>query len=122
MFTSRYNIITFHEAVKTSDSAIAFLQEHKILRTTAPCSKCGIENSRIVKKSGTNYHYFPCDNCATMTSIRNKTFLAHKHTGLRTFCMILYTFVMLQGLSIAQKIHEVGFHHLFFSSPFVPLL
>ena len=34
--------------------------------------------------------------------------LSHAKIGIRSFILLAYTFIMCQGLTIAQKIHEVN--------------
>ena len=115
---SKFSIITLCDKIKKSESAIAFLKEHGVLNSSAKCSKCSKELNEIYRKSGTSYYYFSCSDCGTMVSIRDGTILSRAHIGIRTFALLAYTFVMCQGLTLNQKIHEVDKQHVTFTSLF----
>ena len=50
-----------------------------------------------------------------MTSIRDGTLLSRANIGIRTFILLAYTFIMFQGLTIAQRIHEVLCPYYYFN-------
>ena len=110
---SSYNLVSLCNKVKASESAVAFLKQHCILNNKANCSKCLQEVDEMVCKPGTSYWYFLCSSCKTKVSIRDNTILSHAKIGIRTFILLAYTFIMCQGLTIAQKIHEVCFEYKF---------
>ena len=105
---SSYNLISLCDEVRTSESAVAFLKDYGILNKRATCSKCLREVDEMVCKPGTSDDwYFLCSSCKTRVSVCTNTILSHDKIGIRTFILLAYTFIMLQGLSVAQKIHEV---------------
>ena len=111
VFSSK-NLVSLANRVRTSEAAVSFLQQNGILHSKTRCSKCFNELTDMRRRPGTSYWYFHCQPCQTSVSIRNKTILSHSKIGLRTFVMLAYTFIMCQGLTIAQKIHEVFFLEL----------
>ena len=104
---SKFNLITLCEKVRKSELAVEFLKSHGILNQKANCRKCFKEVTEMFKKPGTSYYYFFCSDCRTMVSIRDGTILSGGHIGIRTFCLLTYNFIMCQGLTLQQKIHEV---------------
>ena len=106
---SSFTLITLSNKVTASESAVEFLKSQNILNNSSICKKCGTCNTKVVRKRNTSYYYFPCEkqNCNSMTSIRDGTILSHANIGLRTFILLVYTFIMFQGLTISQRIHEV---------------
>ena len=102
-----YNLVTLFYKVKKLESAVSFLQDYGILQKSAKCSKCHQEVVDIHQGTGTGYFCFRCNRCETKVSIRDNTLLALANIGIRTFILLTYLFVMLQGLTIAQKVHEV---------------
>ena len=106
VFSSK-NLVSLANRVRTSEAAVSFLQQNGILHSKTRCSKCFNELTDMRRRPGTSYWYFHCQPCQTSVSIRNKTILSHSKIGLRTFVLLAYTFIMCQGLTIAQKIHEV---------------
>lgn len=104
---SDFNLVKLCDQIRASDSAVNFLKNCGILNKSASCRKCSAEVSLMQRKAGTGYWYFSCMNCKTKMSVRNNTILSHANIGLRTFIMLCYTFIMCQGLSLCQKIHEV---------------
>ena len=105
---STLSFVTLTDKVKCSENAISFLKEHGILNSSANCKKCFRELTTMKRLNNSAYWYFHCQLCDTKVSIRDRTILSHSHIGIRTFCLLLYTFVMFQGLTVSQKIHEVG--------------
>ena len=114
---SSFTLITLSNKVTASESAVEFLKSHQVLNNSSTCKKCGTLNSKVVQKKNTSYYYFPCDNknCNSMTSIRDGTILSRANIGIRTFILLAYTFIMFQGLTIAQRIHEVLCPYYYFN-------
>ena len=108
VFSSK-NLVSLANRVRSSEAAVSFLKENGILHSRTECSSCLTELTQMRRKPGSAYWYFHCVPCKAKVSIRNKTILSHSKIGLRTFIMMAYTFIMCQGLTIAQKIHEVFF-------------
>ena len=102
-----YNIISLCDKVRASESAVTFLRNHGVLNNSATCAKCLRELTEVHRKPGTAYWYYSCSTCNTMQSVRSNTILSHAKIGMRTFILMAYTFIMCQGLTLAQKIHEV---------------
>ena len=67
---SSFNLITLCDKVRVADSAVAFLKEQGILKTSVLCKKCGCDLSTVKKRHGTGYYYFRCCSCDSMISIR----------------------------------------------------
>ena len=105
---SSYNIVSLCDKVRASESAVSFLKDYGVLNNSATCTKCLSELTDVHRKPGTAYWYYPCSTCNTMVSIRSNTILSHGKIGMRTFILMAYTFIMCQGLTLAQKIHEVS--------------
>jgi hypothetical protein len=106
---SSFTLITLSNKVTVSESAVEFLRSQNVLNNSSVCKKCGTCKTKVVRKRNTSYYYFPCEtqNCNTMTSIRDGTILSRANIGIRTFILLSYTFIMFQGLTISQRIHEV---------------
>ena len=107
MFKSRYNRISLFDEIRRPEDSLKFLQDHNILRKTARCEKCLSVCSAPEHRSDRNYIYFSCSKCKSQESITKHTFLYNKNINLRTFILFVYSFTMMQGLSISQIIHEV---------------
>ena len=108
---SKFSLITLCQKVANSKSAIEFLKVHGILNSKGRCKKCSKELSEVTQHLNTSYYYFFCPVCRTKVSIRDGTILSGANIGIRTFCLLAYTFVMCQGLTLDQKIHEVRITH-----------
>ena len=102
-----YNLVTLFYKVKKLESAVSFLQDYGVLHKSAQCTKCHQEVVDIHQETGTGYFSFRCNRCETKVSVRDNTHLAVANIGIRTFILLTYLFIMLQGLTIAQKVHEV---------------
>ena len=108
---SKFSLITLCQKVANSKSAIEFLKVHGILNSKGRCKKCSKELTEVTQHLNTSYYYFFCPVCRTKVSIRDGSILSGANIGLRTFCLLAYTFVMCQGLTLDQKIHEVRITH-----------
>ena len=64
-----FNYYTLCKKIEVKDSAIEFLKEQGILKTSVKC-KCGCDLATIKQRTGTGYYYFRCAKCDSMTSIR----------------------------------------------------
>ena len=104
---AKFNLVTYCNKVRTTAKAIAFLQSVGVLPKTVKCSKCDQTLATLSRKPRTAYFYFACKDCNTMKSVRDNTILAHKHTGMRTLCILSYLYSTCTGLTLAQKLHEV---------------
>ena len=67
---STFNLITLCDKVRVADSAVEFLKQQGILKTSVACKKCHCDLSTVKRREGTGYYYFRCCNCDSMTSIR----------------------------------------------------
>ena len=94
-----YNLVTLFYKVKKLESAVSFLQDYGVLHKSAKCSKCHQEVVDIHQETGTGYFSFRCSRCETKVSVRDNTHLAVANIGIRTFILLTYLFVMLQGLT-----------------------
>ena len=104
---SSFNFYTLCRKVLNLESSVSFLQEYGVLHKKVKCPKCENELSYIHRDKGTSYCYFRCSSCKSKVSIRDNTMLSHAKIGIRSFILLAYLFIMSQGLTIAQKIHEV---------------
>ena len=105
--SSNNNLVSLYYKVKKLESAVSFLQEHGVLHKSVKCTKCLREVVDIDQETGTGYFFFQCRSCKTKVSVRDNTLLSLVNIGIRTFILLAYLFIDLQGLSIAQKVHEV---------------
>ena len=106
------NLVTLFYKVKKLESAVSFLQEHGVLHKSVKCTKCLREVVHFNQEKGTGHFFFRCRSCNTKVSVRDNTLLSQGNIGIRTFILLTYLFIMLQGLSIAQKVHEVWQNNL----------
>lgn len=104
---SSNNLVTLFYKVKKLESAVSFLQEHGVLHKSVNCTKCLREVDDIDQETGTGHFFFRCRSCNKKVSVRDNTLLSQGNIGIRTFILLTYLFIMLQGLSVAQKVHEV---------------
>jgi len=103
---SSNNLVTLFYKVKKLESAVSFLQEHGVLHKSVNCTKCLREVDDIDQETGTGHFFFRCRSCNKKVSVRDNTLLSQGNIGIRTFILLTYLFIMLQGLSVAQKVHE----------------
>ena len=71
-----FNYYTLCKKIEVKDSAIKFLKEQGILKTSVKC-KCGCDLATIKQRTGTGYYYFRCAKCDSMTSIRLLLLILH---------------------------------------------
>ena len=109
---SSNNLVTLFYKVKKLESAVSFLQEHGVLHKSVNCTKCLREVDDIDQETGTGHFFFRCHSCNKKVSVRDNTLLSQGNIGIRTFILLTYLFIMLQGLSVAQKVHEVWQNNL----------
>ena len=102
-----FNLYSFCNKVKSTEKAVDYLQKVGVLCKSVNCSKCEKTIDVVRRQPGTNYFYFSCEDCKTVKSVRDHTIMANKHLGMRTLCLLVYMFVMCNGLTIAQKLQEV---------------
>ena len=65
---SSYNLLTLGNEIRSSESAIMFLQSRNLLHKSSTCSKCGCVNDTVRREPDTNYYYFPCLWCHNLHS------------------------------------------------------
>ena len=65
---SSYNLLTLGNEIRSSESAIMFLQSRNLLHKSSTCSKCSCVNDTVRREPGTNYYYFPCLWCHNLHS------------------------------------------------------
>ena len=117
------NFVSLNEKVRTPEDSVKYLQEKGIVKTETVCTKCEKVVSEMRKKN--NFYFFRCISCDTVESIRSGTFLYGKvcyslfflimymifsfqHISMKSFVLLVYMFICMPQISIAQVIHEVG--------------
>ena len=70
------NLFSFCNKVKSTAKAVDYLQKVGVLCRSVNCEKCEKNIDIVKRRPGTNYFYFPCEDCKTVKSVREHAILA----------------------------------------------
>ena len=76
-FQMKFNLINLHDQIRDENSALKFLQDRDVIKSSSLCANCNAVCSTQTC-STSNYVHFYCTKCRIKESVRKNTFLYNK--------------------------------------------